>query len=102
MLRLSETTRNSLTAIEPLSIAQTLDEATVQKFEQQKLAVINVITQTASQADVIALGISEKGDTTPVASQEISVNSSDGNLDRNQGAIGNGYIQWMPVKTDRD
>jgi hypothetical protein len=102
MLRLSETTRHSLSAIENLSIPQTLDEKIVTKFEQQKLAIINVITQTASEADVIALGISEKGDTLPVWSQEIVVNSSEGNLDRSHGAIGNGYVQWMPVKTERE
>lgn len=102
MLRLSEITRNSLSAIENLSLAQTLDEATVSKFEQQKLGVINAITQTASQADAIALGISEKGDTLPVWSQEIVVNNSEGNLDRSHGAIGNGYVQWMPVKTDKE
>jgi hypothetical protein len=50
----------------------------------------------------VALGISEKGDTLPVWSQEIVVNSSEGNLDRSHGAIGNGYVQWMPVKTDRE
>jgi TolA-binding protein len=102
MLRLSETTRNSLSAIENLSIPQTLEASIVQKFEQQKLGIINVISQTAAQADVVALGISEKGDTLPVWSQEIVVNSSEGNLDRSHGAIGNGYVQWMPVKTDRD
>ncbi|MDQ3231128.1 MAG: hypothetical protein M3Q07_04845, partial [Pseudobdellovibrionaceae bacterium] len=102
MLRLSETTRHSLSAIEDLSIPQTLDEGIVQKFEQQKLSIINVISQTASQADIIALGVSEKGDTLPVWSQEIVVNSSEGNLDRGHGAIGNGYVQWMPVKTDRE
>jgi TolA-binding protein len=102
MLRLSETTRHSLSAIEDLSIPQTLEASIVQKFETQKLGIINVISQTAAQADVVALGISEKGDTLPVWSQEIVVNSSEGNLDRSHGAIGNGYVQWMPVKTDRD
>ncbi len=102
MLRLSETTRNSLSAIENLSVAQTLDESIVKKFDQQKLAIINVISQTSSQADSIALGISEKGETLPDWSQEIVVNSSEGNLDRAHGAIGNGYVQWMPVKTDRE
>jgi TolA-binding protein len=102
MLRLSETTRHSLSAIEDLSIPQTLESSIVQKFETQKLGIINVISQTAAQADVVALGISEKGDTLPVWSQEIMVNSSEGNLDRSHGAIGNGYVQWMPVRTDRE
>ncbi|MCX6132111.1 MAG: hypothetical protein NTX25_24025, partial [Proteobacteria bacterium] len=102
MLHLSEITRNSLNAIENLSIAQTLEESAVSRFQKQKLAIITVISQTAAQADSVALGVSEKGETSPEMSQEIVVNNSEGNLDRGHGAIGNGYVQWLPVKTERD
>ncbi len=100
MLRLSESTRNSLTSIENLSIAQTLDEKTVRAFENQKLAVINAFGKAAARAESIALGISEKGETTPEGSQEIVVNSSDSNLERSHGATGSGYIQWIPIKVE--
>ncbi len=100
MLRLSETTRNSLKSIEDLTIAQTLDAATVQQFEKQKLAIITSITGTASKADAMALGISEQGETLPEWAKEIELNSSDDSLNRSHGAIGNGYIQWLPVKVE--
>lgn len=98
MLRLSETTRDSLKSIENLTIAQTLDAATVAQFDKQKLAIITSITGTAARADAVALGISEQGETLPEWSKEIEVNSSEGSLNRSHGAIGNGYIQWLPVK----
>lgn len=100
MLRLSETTRDSLKSIENLTIAQTLDAATVAQFDKQKLAIITSITGTAARADAVALGISEQGETLPEWSKEIEVNSSEGSLNRSHGAIGNGYIQWLPVKAD--
>jgi hypothetical protein len=95
MLRLSETMRDSLASIENLSIAQTLDEKTVRTFENQKLGIINSIGKTAARADAIALGISEKGETTPEWSQEIVVNNSDNSLERSHGATGSGYVQFM-------
>ncbi len=98
MMRLSETTRDSLKSIENLTIAQTLDAASVRKFERQKLAIIATISQTSARADSVALGISESGETLPEWSQEIVVNSSEGSLTRSHGAIGNGYVQWLPVK----
>jgi TolA-binding protein len=101
MLRLSETTRLSLSSIENLTIAQTLEESQVRRFDQQKLAIIATITQTAAKADTVALGISEQGETIPEWSQEIVVNNSDASLDRSHGAIGNGYVQWLPVRADR-
>lgn len=101
MLRLSESTRNSLSSIENLSVAQTLDEKTVRGFESQKLSVISAISRAAARADSIAMGISEKGETTPEWSQEIVVNNSDSNLERSHGATGSGFIQWMPVKNDQ-
>jgi hypothetical protein len=100
MLRLSEVTRNSLSAIEPLTIPQTLEEAQVRRFDQQKLAIIGTISQVASRADAVALGVSEKGETLPEWSQEIVVNNSEASFDRSHGAIGNGYVQWLPVKAD--
>jgi len=100
MLRLSETTRDSLASIENLSIAQTLDEKSVRSFENQKLGIITALSKSASRAEAIALGISEKGETTPEGSQEIVVNSSDSTLERSHGATGSGYIQWMPVKAE--
>lgn len=101
MLRLSETTRNSLSSIENLSIAQTLDEKTVRNFENQKLSIINAIGKTAARADSIALGISEKGETTPEWSQEIVVNNSDNSLERSHGATGSGYVQFIPPNVDQ-
>lgn len=101
MLRLSESTRNSLASIENLSIAQTLDEKSVRSFEAQKLGIINAIGKSAARADSIALGISEKGETTPEWSQEIVVNNTDSNLERSHGATGSGYVQWMPVKSEQ-
>ncbi|MBC7660758.1 MAG: hypothetical protein H7249_13765 [Chitinophagaceae bacterium] len=101
MLRLSDTTRNSLASIENLSIAQTLDEKSVRAFEAQKLSVISAISKASARADSIALGISEKGETTPEWSQEINVNNSDSNLERSHGATGSGYVQWVPVKAEK-
>ncbi len=100
MLRLSEVTRNSLVSIENLSIAQTLDEKTVRAFENQKLGIINAIGKTAARADSVALGISEKGETTPESSAEIVVNNSDNSLERSHGATGSGYVQFMPPKVE--
>ncbi|MBC7531669.1 MAG: hypothetical protein H7318_08835 [Oligoflexus sp.] len=100
MLRLSESTRNSLASIENLSIAQTLDEKSVRAFESQKLAIITAISRSGARADSIALGISEKGETTPEWSQEILVNNTDSNLERGHGATGSGYVQWMPIKSE--
>lgn len=102
MLRLSEITRYSLSSIEDLTIAQTLDEKTVRDFESKKLGVINFITKTAARADAMALGISEKGESTPEWSQEIVVTNSEGALDRSHGATGGGYIQWQPVNVEND
>ncbi len=102
MLRLSEITRNSLSAIENLTIPQTLEAAQVNRFEQQKLAIIGTISQTAVRADAAAMGVSERGDVVPDVSQEIVVNTSNGSFDRSHGAIGNGYVQWLPVKTSAD
>lgn len=101
MLRLSETTRDSLSSIENLTIAQTLDEKTVRNFESQKLGIINAIGKTASRADSIALGISEKGDTTPAWSQEIIVSNSDNSIERSHGATGSGYVQFIPPNVDQ-
>lgn len=102
MLRLSEITRFSLNSIENLTIAQTLDEKTVRNFEGKKLGVINVITKTAARADAMAMGISEKGESTPEWSQEIVVTNSENALERSHGATGGGYIQWQPVKVEND
>ncbi|MES2745817.1 MAG: hypothetical protein V4655_10350 [Bdellovibrionota bacterium] len=101
MLRLSETTRNSLTSIENLSIAQTLDEKSVRAFENQKLSILSAIGKIASRADSIALGISEKGESTPIWSQEITVNNSDNSLERSHGATGSGYVQFMPPSVEK-
>ncbi len=101
MLRLSESTRNTLSSIENLSIPQTLDEKTVRSFENDKLNVINALGKSSARAESVALGISAKGETTPEWSQEITVTNSDNGIERSHGATGSGYVQWMPVKAEQ-
>ena len=98
MMELSEATNYTLKAIEDITIAQTLDEQTVNSFEKRKLSIISYLSDTASKADNRALGITENGLTTPDWSSEIlGVNQGELSIDEAQTTSGNGYVQWAPV-----
>lgn len=98
MMRLSETTQNTLDAIEEISIAQTLGAKQVEKFEKRKLGIVSYLAEVAAKADNRALGMSADGKTTPDWSREIMwVNSNEWNFDETQPTSGNGYVQWAPA-----
>lgn len=98
MMRLSETTKNTLNTIDEISIAQTLDEKIVQKFEKRKLGIVVYLSELANKCDERALGMTEEGRNTPDWSREIMwVNSTDWNFEEGNPTSGNGYVQWAPV-----
>ena len=98
MMKLSETTRNTLDAIEDISIPQTLDELTVRKFEENKLNIIAYLDKVSRHADAKALGFSDEGQTTPDWSREVHwTNSDDIGFDNTSSTAGNGFVQWSPI-----
>ncbi|SMF32255.1 tetratricopeptide repeat protein [Pseudobacteriovorax antillogorgiicola] len=98
MMILSETTKNTLTAIEDISIPQTLDESIVSKFEERKLGIIAYLDKVSREADAQALGITEEGQTTPDWSREVQwTNDEQLEFDQTNSTAGNGFVQWSPV-----
>ena len=98
MMMLSDTTKNTLIAIEDITIPQTLDEKVVSQFEERKLSIVAYLDQVAREADTKALGISEEGQTTPDWSREVQwTNDEQINFDQTNSSSGNGFVQWAPV-----
>ena len=95
MIMLSQATKYTLDAIENITIPQTLDEKTVDRFETSKFNHVNYLDQVASKAIDQALGLSEDGETTPDWSREIRWDvASDWNFEQTANHAGNGYVQW--------
>lgn len=100
MLDLAETTKNTLNAIEDITIPQTLAESEVKHFEEKKLQLVAYLDQTAIEADSHALGITEEGNTTPDWFRAVEwVSGSDEGISSDETRqSGNSYIQWQPVE----
>ena len=98
MIHLGERSRETLEAIEDISMAQTLSAEAVKNFEDRKLQIITYLDQVARQSEERALDLSEGGETTPQWSREVQWTSDD-KTDLNQGntTSGNGYVQWEPL-----
>lgn len=103
LMRLSETTKNTLSSIENITIAQTLDDKTVESFESYKLKIVSYLANLARKSDEKALAIVEKGQSTPGWSKEFMwAKSNNWNFDASNPTSGNGYVQWAPVMLPQD
>ena len=98
MMKLSDYSRKTLTAIEDISMVQTLAESEVKEFEDRKLHIISFLDQVAQESEERALDLAESGETTPLWTREVHWASDDNtDLDQTNSTSGNGYIQWAPV-----
>lgn len=102
MLRLSQITSNTIHTIEDLSLPETLDEKSVNDFNQRKQELVNILAKEAQEADGKAMALVADGNATPDWTQEILwTNSNDWNFDRITGETGNGYVQWNAKKSEK-
>ncbi len=101
MHHLARMAEDMLGNIEDLSIAETLDEATVNRFKARKRELVNALLKVAESSDERALAAATAGRTSPDwTTQILWNNTSDWTFDRIAGETGNSYIQWSPVTTN--
>lgn len=96
MMRLAAITQNTSTTIEDLSIPETLDAATVVKFNERKQDIMGTLAETAANSDNASVAMVRDGVTTPTFNKEIVwTNTADWDFDSLSGETGNSFVQWQ-------
>ena len=91
-----------ITRIEDITIPESLDKKTVDKFQSRKQSIIDGLGKDEVGYNQKAYATVKLGATNPDWTQQILwENSTDWNFDRITGETGNGYIQFSPSMIEK-
>ncbi|MBF0441840.1 MAG: tetratricopeptide repeat protein [Oligoflexales bacterium] len=98
MYRLAILTAGTIKVIEPITIQESLSDATVEKFTSEKQKIITSLTETAANANKTAIKLVKEGSTTPNWAQQILwSNSKDWDFQRISNESKGSFVEWKPV-----
>ncbi len=99
MIQLAEATKYTLDAIDDVSVPQTLDQGTVDSFENKKYDLVSYIDDVANRAFETALGLTEDGQNTPEWSRQILWNTdNDWSYQQANSNAGSSFVQWRALQ----
>lgn len=97
MYQLAIITQNTIKTIEDISIAETLDQDSIVKFNNHKQSMVSSLAQIAEESDAKSISLVQRGTTTPSWAQQILwSNSKDWNFQGISNESKDGFVQWTP------
>ena len=99
MYNLSKMTRYSIETISEISIPDTLDKSTVDKFNGRKNKIVKYLAGIGKKSNQIAYNAANSGNTTPEWAQDIIWNNTDDwNFESIQDDASNTFVQWRTAE----